>query len=117
MNYVRQLQGPAMFKEIVLERTSPVLVMFYNPDCGHCRTMMPYFNGGTKMVRETFDDVRVVSYPVTSWSDDVVKSEKVRGVPDIRLYPMDKSQESIKYRGSRSEAEIFDYVREHQVKP
>ena len=97
----------ASFDSVVLDQTKDVLVKFYAPWCGHCRTLEPVY----KKVAQVFDaEDNVVVAEVNADQEKELRTRyAIRGYPTIKFFSKnDKSGE--KYTGGRSEKDIISFL-------
>jgi len=91
------------FEELVTNSKKDVLIEFYAPWCGHCKSLAPKFDElGEKMAGE---EVEIVKMDATA--NDVPPAYAVSGFPTLFWLPADsKTPES--YQGGR---EVDDFVK------
>jgi len=98
---------------IVNDKTKDVLVEFYAPWCGHCKSLQPTY--------ETLaNDLKGVSSVVISQIDatanDVDPELGIRGFPTIKLFPAN-SKTPVEYEGDRTLPNLLNFVKEHSGIP
>uniref|UniRef100_A0A4W3H468 Protein disulfide-isomerase A3 n=1 Tax=Callorhinchus milii TaxID=7868 RepID=A0A4W3H468_CALMI len=82
------------FDEIVNDDTKDVLIEFYAPWCGHCKSLEPkYKELGEKLAA----DPNIVIAKMDATANDVPSPYEVRGFPTIYFSPMGKKQSPKKY--------------------
>jgi len=98
------------FESIVLDESKDVLLEFYAPWCGHCKTLEPKYN----KVGEFFKGVKtlVVAKLDATTNDTPVQIE---GFPTIYYFPKGKKQEPIQYDGPRTEKGIIEFLKKNGV--
>ena len=91
------------FEELVTNSKKDVLIEFYAPWCGHCKSLAPKYDElGEKM---TGEEVEIVKMDATA--NDVPPAYSVSGFPTLFWLPADtKKPES--YQGGR---EVDDFVK------
>ena len=99
------------FDSIALDKTKNVLVKFYAPWCGHCKTLAPKY----EVVAKTFaGDKNVV---IASLNADEAENRgigskyDVQGFPTLKFFPAG-SDEPIDYEGGREAQSFVDYINE-----
>lgn len=107
---VRTLVGKN-FKEIVLSKTD-VLVYFYSPWCGHCKTLGPEISSVAAYFKGT-DSVIVASMDATK---NEVEGEFIEKFPTIQLYPANHKR-PVEYDGPREASNIIQFLIEYAEIP
>ena len=94
----------------LLDNSKKQLILFYSPDCGYCKQLLPTFNkfemdfNGKKHVQIT--KINGYSYP------DLCKTYKIEGFPTI-LFIKDGNIVS-KYSGDRTYNSLVDFLNQIQ---
>lgn len=97
------------FKELVLDSDNDVLVKFYAPWCGHCKSMAPTYE-------ELASDLSAVPNLVIAEMDATVNEAEgvdVRGFPTIKFYPRGDKSNPLDYEGERAKENFITYLKEH----
>jgi len=99
------------FEELVTTSTKDVLIEFYAPWCGHCKSLAPKYDElGEKMAGE---NVEIVKMDATA--NDVPPAYSVSGFPTLYWLPSDtKKPES--YSGGREVDEFIKFISKKAVK-
>jgi len=95
------------YDEIVNDPAKDVLVEYYAPWCGHCKSLAPKYDA---LGEEFKDKPSVVIAKVDATENDVPAN--IQGFPTIIYYPAN-NKEGLTYRGERSKEALSSYVREH----
>jgi protein disulfide-isomerase A1 len=94
------------FDAIVMDETKDVLVEFYAPWCGHCKSLAPKWD----QLGEEFENVdSVVIAKCDATANDT--PAQVSGFPTIYWYPANSKASPVKYTGDRSVEAFAEYIR------
>jgi protein disulfide isomerase family A protein 3 len=91
------------FEEIVNNEDKDVLIEFYAPWCGHCKTLAPKYE---ELAKKLADESDIVIAKMDATANDVPANFEVKGFPTLFFVP--KSNVPRKYEGGR---EIDDFVK------
>lgn len=97
------------FKQLVMESDKEVLVKFYAPWCGHCKTLAPHYDEAAKRL---LVNPNILLVKVDSTLNEVAGLE-IQGFPTLKYYGKDKSQDPIDYNGPRNADGIINWLKEH----
>ena len=99
------------FEELVTSSEKDVLIEFYAPWCGHCKSLAPKYDElGGKMAGE---NVEIVKMDATA--NDVPPAYSVSGFPTLYWLPSDtKKPES--YQGGREVDDFIKFISKKAVK-
>jgi len=96
------------FDSIVLDTTKDVLIEFYAPWCGHCKSLAPKFDAlGTSFA----DTPSIVIAKIDATENDTPVD--IRGFPTLMFYPADDKANPLTYEGDRTEQAMAAFVREN----
>jgi len=95
------------FNDIVMDPTKDVLVEFYAPWCGHCKSLAPKYD---KLGEEFKDHPSVVIAKVDATENDTPAD--IQGFPTLIFYPAN-NKAGVVYRGERSTEALSSYIREN----
>ncbi|KAJ1888676.1 hypothetical protein LPJ66_008446, partial [Kickxella alabastrina] len=83
----------AKFKDVALDESKFVLVEFYAPWCGHCKTLAPIYEQ-LSQVFQNDDNVVIANYDASD--DSKIKGEyPIQGFPTLLAFPAGKDVEHI----------------------
>ncbi|EFP09424.1 CRE-PDI-1 protein [Caenorhabditis remanei] len=84
-----------------------VLVKFYAPWCGHCKSLAPKYDEAADFLKEEGSEIRLAKVDATE-NQALASKFEVRGYPTILYF---KSGKPTKYTGGRATAQIVDWVK------
>jgi protein disulfide-isomerase A1 len=94
------------FDKIVMDSSKDVLVEFYAPWCGHCKTLAPKY----EELGKAFTDVpSVVIAKVDATANDTPAD--ISGFPTLILYPANDKSNPVTYNGDRTAEAIGTWLR------
>ncbi|CAG8603017.1 7388_t:CDS:2 [Paraglomus occultum] len=98
------------FDGIVLDEKKNVLVEFYAPWCGHCKSLAPTY----EKVAKTFspESECVVANLDATVHKELGEKYGVKGFPTIKFFPKGEDKTPIDYDKSRSEEDFVKYLNE-----
>jgi len=96
------------FDSIVMDDSKDVMVEFYAPWCGHCKSLAPKYDllGETMKVHPN-----VVIAKVDATENDT--PAKITGFPTLIFYPAGGKKSPITYEGDRTAEGIEAFILEH----
>ncbi|KAL9986344.1 hypothetical protein ACROYT_G000482 [Oculina patagonica] len=96
------------FDEIVNDETKDVLIEFYAPWCGHCKSLEPVY----KELGEKLADVKdIVIAKMDATANDVPSPFEVQGFPTLYFAPMKGKKTPKKYNGGRDVDSFVEYLK------
>ncbi|EDO31634.1 predicted protein [Nematostella vectensis] len=102
------------FKEIVNDPTKDVLIEFYAPWCGHCKSLEPKYNE----LGEKLQDVKdIVIAKMDATANDAPPNFSVQGFPTIYWAPANNKENPEKYEGGREVSDFVDFIKRKATKP
>ena len=99
----------ANFDAIVLDKTKDVLVEFYAPWCGHCKSLAPKY----EIVAQTYArDPNIVIAAIDADKFKAIGARfEVNGFPTIKFFPRD-NKDGVDYKGGRTEQDFVTFINE-----
>jgi len=97
--------------EEVVNSDKHVLVEYYAPWCGHCKTLAPIYASLATKLKDS-DDVVIAKMDATANEVDGVS---IQGFPTIKFYPKGNKQNPVDYDGERTEEGFIKYLQEKGV--
>merc|ERR1712226_1452841 len=93
------------FEELVTNSKKDVLIEFYAPWCGHCKSLAPKYD---ELAEKLKDEPNVVIAKMDATANDVPGNYDVKGFPTIYFAPKGSKDAPKSYEGGRE-------VRFHQL--
>jgi len=98
------------FNAIVNDESNDVLIEFYAPWCGHCKSLDPIYKKTAKKLK---DVEGVVLAKIDATANDYPGVYEVSGFPTIYFAAKGKKDAPTKYDGDRDQKGFFKFLREH----
>eukprot|EP00906_Rhabdomonas_costata_P021362 RCo031020 len=111
-DHVRVVVG-ANFAEVVMDEAKDVLIEFYAPWCGHCKSLAPVYG---KLATQLKDIPTLVIAKTDATENDYPAEFKIQGFPTIRLVQAGTNQ-VIEFNGERTAEGIVKFLRENCAHP
>jgi len=95
------------WNDVVLDANKDVLVKYYAPWCGHCKSLAPIWD---ELAKETegIEDLVIAKFDATA---NEVAGLEIRGYPTLKFYPKD-NKAGVDYSGDRDLAAFQKYLGE-----
>ena len=96
------------WEDVVKDASKDVLVKYYAPWCGHCKSLAPVWD---ELAKDTADieDLVIAKFDATA---NEVADLDIRGFPTLKFYPKD-NKAGMDYSGDRDLAAFKSYLEEH----
>jgi len=94
--------------EVVMDTNKDVLVKYYAPWCGHCKSLAPIWDELAKDV-EAAEDLVIAKFDATT---NEVAGLEIRGYPTLKFYPKG-NKDGMDYSGDRQLADFQQWLGEN----
>ncbi|KAK7008971.1 protein disulfide-isomerase A3 [Biomphalaria glabrata] len=95
------------FDSIVNDESKDVLIEFYAPWCGHCKSLAPKYD---ELAEKLKDEPSIVIAKMDATANDVPSPYDVRGFPTIYYAPKGNKSSPKRYEGGREVDEFIKYL-------
>ncbi|XP_062516317.1 protein disulfide-isomerase A3-like [Corticium candelabrum] len=102
------------FDAIVNDPTKDVLIEFYAPWCGHCKTLAPKYD---ELAQKLVDDPNIVIAKMDATANDAQKGYDVQGFPTLYWAPIGKKDSPRKYEGGREVTDFLSFIKKEATNP
>ncbi|CAF4000520.1 unnamed protein product [Rotaria sordida] len=102
------------FDEIVNDNTKDVLIEFYAPWCGHCKTLAPKYD---ELAQTLKGETNIVIAKMDATANDVPSSYNVRGFPTLYFAPKNDKNNPKQYQGGREVDDFIKYLAKEATEP
>ncbi|XP_062402861.1 protein disulfide-isomerase A3 [Sardina pilchardus] len=102
------------FDSIVNDDSKDVLIEFYAPWCGHCKSLEPKYN---ELGEKLSNDPNIVIAKMDATANDVPSQYEVRGFPTIFFSPAGQKDSPKKYEGGREVSDFISYLKREATNP
>jgi protein disulfide isomerase family A protein 3 len=102
------------FNEIVNDVNKDVLIEFYAPWCGHCKSLAPKYE---ELAKKLQGEDSIVIAKMDATANDVPKQYEVRGFPTIYFSPKGSKDNPRKYEGQREVDDFIKYLARQSTDP
>jgi len=97
------------YQDVVIDNDKDVLLEFYAPWCGHCKSLAPKYEELAGFYASHSD--KVVIAKVDATANDV--PDEIQGFPTIKLFKAGSKSEPITYSGSRDVEDLAKFIAEN----
>jgi len=102
------------FEEVVNDPERDVLIEFYAPWCGHCKSLAPKYE---ELAQKLEGESGITIAKMDATANDVPKPYDVRGFPTIYFAPKGKKGSPKKYEGGREVDDFIKYLAKEATDP
>jgi protein disulfide-isomerase A1 len=108
------IKGEKDFKEL-LKANPFIVVEFYAPWCGHCKSLEPEYAKAAAMLKSS--GIALAKLDATAKENDALKSKfQIKGFPTLKIFKNGKEDSPIEYTGPRQADGIVTYLKK-QAQP
>lgn len=104
---VRVLVGKN-FEQVVYDETKDVLVEFYAPWCGHCKSLAPIYE---KVAARFRANPNIVIAKMDSTGNEV-EGINISGFPTLKFFPTNRKRNPLDFNGGRDEKGFETFLKE-----
>ncbi|GAB7356151.1 hypothetical protein MBLNU459_g6744t1 [Dothideomycetes sp. NU459] len=97
------------YNDIVMDENKDVLVEFYAPWCGHCKSLAPKYEELGSLFSSYSSKVTIAKVDATA--NDV--PDEIQGFPTIKLFTAKNKASPIEYSGSRTVEDLVTFIKEN----
>jgi protein disulfide-isomerase A1 len=101
------------WQDEVINNNKDVLVKFYAPWCGHCKTLAPKWEEAAKQLS---NNPNIVIAKIDSTLNEV-PGVSIKGFPTLKFFPAGKKSSPIDFDGDRTEEGIIKFLKEKSSHP
>lgn len=102
------------FNEIVNDESKDVLIEFYAPWCGHCKTLAPKYE---ELAQKLKNEKNIVIAKIDATANDIPPIYDVKGFPTIFFAPKNSKQNPKKYESGREVDDFIKYLAKEATEP
>jgi len=95
------------FKDIVLDSTKDVLVEFYAPWCGHCKSLAPIYDKVAAQLATANPNIVLAKIDATA---NEIEGIPIQGFPTLKFFPAN-NKTPVDFSGERTEEGILGYLK------
>lgn len=102
------------FNEVVNDENKDVLIEFYAPWCGHCKTLAPKWE---ELAKKLKNEDEIVIAKIDATANDIPPAYNVRGFPTIYYAPKGGKTAPKQYDGGREVDDFIKYLAKEATNP
>lgn len=99
-------------EEICNDESKDVLIEFYAPWCGHCKSLAPIYE---ELAKKLKPDRNLIIAKFDATANDVPDQFEVQGFPTIYFSVSGKKDQPILYKGDRTGKDLEDFLQKNAV--
>jgi protein disulfide isomerase family A protein 3 len=102
------------FEQIVNDESKDVLIEFYAPWCGHCKSLAPKYE---ELAQKLAGEESIVIAKMDATANDVPPQYEVQGFPTLYFASKNNKQNPRKYEGGREVDDFVKYLAKESTDP
>jgi len=102
------------FEEIVNAPDKDVLIEFYAPWCGHCKTLAPKYD---ELAEKLKNEPSITIAKMDATANDVPSNFQVQGFPTLFFVPKGSKDAPRQYNGGREVKDFLEYIARESTEP
>ena len=102
------------FKELVLDSSEDVIVMFYAPWCGWCKKMLPDFDRLAIHFKDYSTKLKVMKIDAATYKVEH-ENIKIYGFPLVNYFKAGNKQNPVEYKGNRTFDDMVKYINSNKT--
>ena len=106
--HVRTLVGKN-FGSVVNDSTKDILVEFYAPWCGHCKSLAPKYENLANALK-SYENLVIAKMDSTA---NEVEGLEIEGFPTLKFYPAGSDKKPVDFEGDRTEIGILEFLKKN----
>ena len=92
-----------------MDKSKDVLIEFYAPWCGHCKSLEPVYKDLAKSVK---NEKNLIIAKLDATANDIPDEYQVQGFPTIYFAPANSKKSPLKFEGDRTVEGFTKYLQE-----
>ena len=97
------------FTDLVINSTADVLVEFYAPWCGHCKSLAPIYDAvAAKLAKNKNIVLAKIDYTANE-----IKGVQIQGYPTLKFYPNGKKSSPVDFSGDKTDEGIINFLKDN----
>lgn len=97
------------FREVVLDENTDVLMEYYAPWCGHCKSLAPTYAA----VATKLKDVQGLVIGKMDATENEFEGLSIQSFPTLKFYPRGSKGSPLDYSGERTEEGFIEYLKKN----
>lgn len=100
------------YQDVVIDNDKDVLLEFYAPWCGHCKSLAPKYEELAALYSSDAElSSKVIVAKIDATANDV--PDAITGFPTIKLFPAGSKDSPVEYAGGRTVEDLANFIKEN----